>query len=43
VVRLLEDGLGLRVVDRLGLGGRLYLAEVPSRAVAVLSDDGLIV
>jgi hypothetical protein len=42
--RLLEDGLGLRVVDRLGVRGRRYPTEVSSRAVSVLhGDDGLIV
>jgi hypothetical protein len=38
---LLEDGLGLQVVDRLGVGGRRYPTEVPSRAVLVLcGEDG---
>jgi hypothetical protein len=37
---LLEDGLGLQVVDRLGVGGRPYPTEVPSRAVLVLRDEG---
>ena len=36
---LLEDGLGLQVVDRLGVGGRQYSTEVPSRAVLVLGDE----
>jgi hypothetical protein len=41
---LLEHGLGLQVVDRLGAGGRPYPTEVPSRAVLVLrSEDGLVV
>jgi hypothetical protein len=41
---LLEDGLGLQVVDRLGVGGRRYPTEVPSRAVLVLrGEDGLVV
>ena len=43
-VGLLEDGLGLQVVDRLGVGGRRYLTEVPSRAVLVFSgEDGPVV
>jgi hypothetical protein len=36
---LLEDGLGLQVVDRLGLGGRPYPTKAPSRAVLVLRDE----
>ena len=41
---LLEDGLGLQVVDRLGAGGRPYPTKVPSRAVLVLrSEDGPVV
>jgi hypothetical protein len=41
---LLEDGLGLQVVDRLGVGGRRYQTEVPSRAVLVLRDqDGPVI
>jgi hypothetical protein len=41
---LLEDGLGLQVVDRLGAGGRPYPTEVPSRAVLVLrGQDGPVV
>ena len=41
---LLEDGLGLQVVDRLGAGGRPYPTEVPSRAVLVLrGEDGPVV
>jgi hypothetical protein len=41
---LLEDGLGLQVVDRLGVGGRQYPTEVPSRAVLVLcGEDGPVV
>jgi hypothetical protein len=36
---LLEDGLGLQVVDRLGAGGRPYPTRVPSRAVRVLRDE----
>jgi hypothetical protein len=41
---LLEDGLGLQVVDRLGAGGRPYATKVPSRAALVLrGDDGLVV
>ena len=40
---ILEDGLGLRVVDRLGVGGRPYGSKVPSRSVAVIEHDGLIV
>ena len=41
---LLEDGLGLQAVDRLGAGGRPYRTEVPSRAVLVLrSEDGPVV
>jgi hypothetical protein len=36
---LLEDRLGLQVVDRLGAGGRPYPTEVPSRAVLVLRDE----
>jgi hypothetical protein len=41
---LLEDGLGLQVVDRLGVGGRRYPTEVPSRAVLVLcGEDGPVV
>jgi hypothetical protein len=36
---LLEDGLGLQVVDRLGVGGRQYPTEVPSQAVLVLGDE----
>jgi hypothetical protein len=41
---LLEDGLGLQVVDRLGVGGRPYPTEVPSRVVLVLrGEDGLVV
>jgi hypothetical protein len=44
LVRLLEDGLGLPVVDRLGARGRRYPAEVPSRAVLVLrGEDGPVV
>jgi hypothetical protein len=35
---LLESGLGLQVVDRLGVGGRPYGSAVPSRAVLVLKD-----
>jgi hypothetical protein len=41
---LLEDGLGLQVVDRLGAGGRPYPTQVPSRAVVVLrGEDGPVV
>jgi hypothetical protein len=41
---LLEDGLGLQVVDRLGAGGRPYPTEVPSRTVLVLrGQDGPVV
>ena len=41
---LLEDGLGLQVVDRLGAGGRPYPTEVPNRAVLVLrGEDGPVV
>jgi hypothetical protein len=41
---LLEDKLGLQVVDRLGVGGRPYPTEVPSRRVLVLRDpDGSVV
>jgi hypothetical protein len=41
---LLEDGLRLQVVDRLGAGGRPYPTEVPSRAVLVLrGEDGPVV
>jgi hypothetical protein len=41
---LLEDGLGLQVVDRLGAGGRRYPTQMPSRAVLVLrSEDGPVV
>ena len=41
---LLEDGFGLQVVDRLGVGGRPYPTEVPSRAVLVLrGENGVIV
>jgi hypothetical protein len=36
---LMEDGLGLQAVDRLGVGGRPYPTEVPSRAVLVLRDE----
>jgi hypothetical protein len=36
---LLEHGLGLRVVDRLGAGGRPYPTAVPSRAVTVFATD----
>jgi hypothetical protein len=39
---LLEQGLKLPVVDRLGIGGRPYPTSVASRSVAVFqSDDGL--
>lgn len=39
---LLEHGLKLAVVDRLGAGGRPYPAGVASRTVAVFqTDDGL--
>lgn len=37
---LLEDQLGLRVVDRLGAGGRDYGSGVPSRSVLVLEAPG---
>jgi hypothetical protein len=41
---LLEDRLGLQVVDRLGVGGRRYPTQVPSRAVLVLrGEDGPVV
>jgi hypothetical protein len=41
---LLEDGLGLQVVDRLGAIGRPYPTQVPSRAVLVLrSEDGPVI
>jgi hypothetical protein len=41
---LLEDKLGLQVVDRLGVGGRRYATEVSSRAVLVLrGGDGPVV
>jgi hypothetical protein len=41
---LLEDGLRLRVVDRLGQGGRPYGTRVISRAVTVFrTDDGVTV
>jgi hypothetical protein len=41
---LLEDRLGLQVVDRLGAGGRPYPTEVPSRTVLVLrGEDGPVV
>jgi hypothetical protein len=41
---LLEDRLGLQVVDRLGVGGRPYPTEVPSRRVLVLrGEDGPVV
>jgi hypothetical protein len=41
---LLEDNLGLQVMDRLGAGGRRYPTEVPSRAVLVLrGEDGPVV
>jgi len=41
---LLEHGLGLQVVDRLGAGGRPYPTEVPSRRVLVLrGGDGPVV
>ena len=41
---LLEDGLGLQVVDRLGVGGRRYLTGAPSRRVLVLrGEDGPVV
>jgi hypothetical protein len=41
---LLEDGLSLQVVDRLGADGRAYPTEVPSRRVRVLrGEDGLVV
>jgi hypothetical protein len=36
---LLEDGLGLQVVDRLGAGGRPYPTKVASRTVLVLRDE----
>ena len=36
---ILEKGLGLRVVDRLGLGGRTYGSAVASRSVAVLKNE----
>jgi hypothetical protein len=43
-VGLLEDGLGLQVVDRLGAGGRPYATEAPSRAVLVFrGEDGPVV
>jgi hypothetical protein len=41
---LLEDGLGLQVVDRLGAGGRRYPTQVPTRAVLVLrGEDGPVI
>ena len=41
---LLEDGLGLQVVDRLGDGGRPYPTKVASRTVLVLRDvDGNVI
>ena len=41
---LLEGGLGLQVVDRLGVGGRRYPTEVPGRRVLVLrGEDGPLV
>jgi hypothetical protein len=41
---LLEGGLGLQVVDRLGAGGRPYPTKVASRAVLVLRGEaGLVV
>jgi hypothetical protein len=41
---ILEKGLGLRVVDRLGLGGRKYPSTVASRSVTVLqSENGVTV
>jgi hypothetical protein len=41
---LLERGLGLQVVDRLGVDGRPYPTEVLSRAVLVLrGEDGPVV
>lgn len=41
---LLEHGLSLQVVDRLGAGGRPYPTEVPSRTVLVLrGQDGPVV
>ena len=40
---ILQTSLGLQVVDRLGVGGRPYPSEVPSRAVCVLrGEDGLV-
>ena len=36
---LLENKLSLQVVDRLGVGGRRYPTEVPSRAVLVLRGE----
>jgi hypothetical protein len=36
---ILEKGLGLRVVDRLGPGGREYGSAVASRSVSVLKGD----
>jgi hypothetical protein len=41
---VLEHGLGLRVMDRLGAGGRPYPTEAPSRRVLVLrGEDGPVV
>jgi hypothetical protein len=36
---LLADGLGLQVMDRLGVGGRPYPTQAHSRAVLVLRDE----
>lgn len=36
---ILESALGLRVVDRLGFGGRKYRSTVASRSVIVLTND----